>query len=452
MKLRYLVILLLLLMNSSCYHDFLEIKPDKSLVVPERIKDLQALLDNTAMNTNTVVNLGEIGADDYFLSDDRWKSLSYAQERNAYVWAKEIFEGEKTSGWNTPYQQIYISNLVLEKLEEGNFVNDEAFRNAKGAALFFRAWAYYQLAQVFCPPYDKNANTNKYGLPIRLTADINKPTQGRKTVGETYEQILKDVEESIALLPRTSLVATRPNKQAALSLKAKCHLLQGNYAIALEVADQAMQIDNTLLDYNEMDSEKELPFDVLNREVVFHSKFSPQILGPTRAQVDKSLYQSYADTDLRKKLFFYFDKDGLCRYKGMYNDAPTILFSGIARDELYLIWTECALRTGNVARARAMLADLMVKRYAKGSFDALALPNSREDLLTLTLAERRKELMFRGVRWSDIRRLNTIENQGISLVRELEGKTYILSPKDKRFTFPIPDEALSLGNYLQNER
>lgn len=452
MKLKYIAILLLLLINSSCYKDFLDIKPDKSLVVPQRIKDLQALLDNTTMNMHTVANLGEVGADDYFLADDRWNTLTNAQERNTYIWAQEIFDGEKTSCWNTPYLQIYTANLVLEKLEDGNFVNDEAFRNVKGAALFFRAWAYYQLAQVFCPPYDKNANTNKYGLPIRLTADINKPAEGRRTVGETYAQILKDVEESIALLPEKSSIATRPSKQAALSLKAKCHLLQGNYAIALEAVDKAMQIDNTLLDYNDIDPTKEMPFDVLNEEVVFHNVFSAQILGPTRAQVNKSLYQSYTDIDLRKKLFFYFDKDGLCRYKGMYYNAPTILFSGIARDELYLIWTECALRSGNVAGARTMLATLLEKRYAKGNFDPLSLPNNREDLLMVILTERKKELFFRGVRWSDIRRLNAIENQEISLTRTLEGKTYTLLPKDKRFTFPIPDEAISLGHYPQNER
>lgn len=452
MKLKYIAIAVLLFINSSCYHEFLDIKPDKSLVVPHRIKDLQALLDNTTMNMHTVANLGEVGADDYFLSDNRWGTLYYAQERNTYVWAQEIFEGEKTSCWNTPYLQIYTANLVLEKLEEGDFTDDEAYRNVKGAALFFRAWAFYQLAQVFCPPYDEHANTNKYGLPLRLTADINESSDVRKTVGETYEQILKDVEESIALLPEISSVATRPNKQAAFSLKAKCNLLQGNYEVALEAADEAMKIDNTLLDYNDMDPTKEMPFDLLNKEVVFHNVFSAQILGPTRAQVNNSLYESYTDNDLRKKLFFYFDKDGLCRYKGMYYNAPTIFFSGIARDELYLIWAECALRTGNVSGARAVLAKLMEKRYTKGSFEASSLPNNREDILKVTLTERRKELLFRGTRWSDIRRLNAIEDSGISLSRLLEGKTYTLPAGDKRFTFPIPDEAISLGHYLQNER
>lgn len=452
MKLRYIALSTLLLVNSSCYRDYLDIKPDKSLVVPQRIKDLQALLDNTTMNMHTVANLGEAAADDYFLSDDRWKTLSNAQERNTYIWAQEIFEGEKTSCWNTPYLQIYTANLVLEKLNEGNFPDDHDYRTVKGAALFFRAWAFYQLAQVFCPPYDEDANTNKYGLPIRLTADINEPSEERKTIHETYEQILHDVEESIALLPEISSVATRPNKQAAFSLKAKCNLLQGNYASALEAVDRAMRIDNTLLDYNDMDPAREMPFDVLNKEVVFHNVFSAQILGPTRAQINKELYQSYKDTDLRKKLFFYFDKDSLCRYKGMYYNAPTIFFSGIARDELYLIWAECALRTGNLTGARAMLASLMEKRYEKGTFDASSLPHNLDDLLTLTLAERRKELVFRGTRWSDIRRLNAVENHGITLSRQLEGKTYMLPPKDKRFTFPIPDEAISLGRYFQNLR
>src|SRR5688572_3511414 len=43
-----LVVVFLLLVHSSCQKDWLDAKPDKSLVIPKSIKDYQALLDNSS--------------------------------------------------------------------------------------------------------------------------------------------------------------------------------------------------------------------------------------------------------------------------------------------------------------------------------------------------------------------------------------------------------------------
>jgi hypothetical protein len=68
---------------------FLDAKPDKQLVIPATLQDAEALLDNQTMNSTA--GLGEASADNYYLLYSDWQALPNVQDRNTYVWEKEIF-------------------------------------------------------------------------------------------------------------------------------------------------------------------------------------------------------------------------------------------------------------------------------------------------------------------------------------------------------------------------
>jgi hypothetical protein len=68
------------------------------------------------------------------------------------------------------------------------------------------------------------------------------------------------------------------------------------------------------------------------------------------------------------------------------------------------------------------------------------------------LAERRKELIYRGIRWSDLRRLNRDSRFGIILTKTLNGVTYSLLPNDKRYVLPIDEIEIRLSGIQQNNR
>ena len=157
MKLKYYFLLLLPLFV-SCKKDFLEAKPDKTLVVPSTLKDFQALLDNTNIMNSWMPYLGEIGSDDYYLQDATWNAFSYAPEKNGYIWAKDIFEGNTSADWEYMYRIVFYANNVLEGLEKLKNTDDPAkYNDIKGSAFFFRAYAFYQVAQLFCAPYSAAA-------------------------------------------------------------------------------------------------------------------------------------------------------------------------------------------------------------------------------------------------------------------------------------------------------
>jgi len=71
--------------------------------------------------------------------------------------------------------------------------------------------------------------------------------------------------------------------------------------------------------------------------------------------------------------------------------------------------------------------------------------------MTIILRERRKELIFRGLRWTDLKRLNK-EEAGIILTRLFNGNTRQLLPKSNHYVLPIPDDALTGGTITQNIR
>jgi len=75
---------LLCWVSVSCHTDFLEVKPDSRLAVPSSLKDMDALMDNmTVMNTTSVLIMGEIGTDDYYLNETEWNSLTNPYQKMA---------------------------------------------------------------------------------------------------------------------------------------------------------------------------------------------------------------------------------------------------------------------------------------------------------------------------------------------------------------------------------
>jgi len=68
------------------------------------------------------------------------------------------------------------------------------------------------------------------------------------------------------------------------------------------------------------------------------------------------------------------------------------------------------------------------------------------------LKERRKELLFRGLRWTDLRRLNLDPRFAVTLARNVSGQIYSLPPEDPRYAWPIPDDEIQASGIPQNPR
>src|SRR5690606_21714997 len=101
------------------------------------------------------------------------------------------------------------------------------------------------------------------------------------------------------------------------------------------------------------------------------------------------------------------------------------------------------------------LNELRRHRYEKEYFEALSFSTDME-LLTKIMEERRRQLVCRGIRWLDLRRLNRDQNFAQSIYRKLdrggEQIVYELEPNSLRYVFLIPTAAVEIGGYEQNPR
>ena len=75
-----------------------------------------------------------------------------------------------------------------------------------------------------------------------------------------------------------------------------------------------------------------------------------------------------------------------------------------------------------------------------------------DELLRIILQERRKELLFRSLRWTDLRRLNKDSRFAVTLTRKLNNDTYTLPPNDARYVLPIPQQEIEESGIQQNPR
>lgn len=441
---------------AACQKDFLKERTNQSLIVPTTVTDLQGLLDNnTIMNSSPFLPV--VSGDEYYVSNAYYQTAA-AILKNAYTWNANIFDGTASADWNNNYKQVFYSNVVLDKLNERGTTLTAEEKNVKGAALFFRALGHFQLAQTFCKPYLLTAASDP-GIPVRLSADVN-IISVRGSVAQTYASIVSDLREAVDLLPAQVTYKTRPAKRAALALISRVYLMMQRYEDAYEAANAALTLSGELLDYNKVTANLASatnPFPRVlpngNEEVIFHSQVaSVPILGSTVAAIDTNLYRSYAVNDLRPAVLFVRRANGTINFKGSYSGSGlSTIFSGLANDELYLTRAECLARKGELPAALADLNALLVRRWKTGTFVAVTAANADEALLKI-LNERKKELLFRNIRWSDLRRLNTETRSQNTLVRNLNGNISQLLPNADRYVFPIPDNEISSNGLAQNPR
>lgn len=437
------------MMSFAC-EGFLDERPNKKILIPTTLEDLRAMLDNTS-DMNVVPAFGLLGSDDLIISDAGWASLSTTSEQNAYIFAEEVFEGTSSADWARMYRQIFVSNVIMEQLEQ--FIPNEDTNELYGEALFHRAHAHFMLGQLFAVPYNSNTAAVDLSIPLRLNSDVQEkaPRGDMKTF---YEQILSDLNRAFEILPIYGPIKTRPSKFAVKALQARVYLTIGELNKAELAADYVLgSAYHELLDYNELNPLRSYPFATYNSEVIFHTSIlSHSYLddGNVQVWIHPEIYGSYSTNDLRKNLFGKKRTNGGVSFRGQYS-GDFSRFGGLALDEIYFIKAECLARSGENSKALEILDQILVTRFISSTY----LPSFEtmpEDILGEILKEKRKSLIYRGINWIDLRRLNFENKYARTITRTVENQSFILSPESNKYAYPIPDSELNLNPIPTNDR
>lgn len=435
---------------SSCKKYLSEI-PDKKLAIPSTPADLQAILDNYRGMSSFYPFAPEILADNYYMTTSSFLSITNETYRNYYTWQPTT----ESEAWPGVYGPVGDANVVLDNVDRiaAATPGSSSLNEVKGAALFFRAFSFQLGAELFGQPYRSATAETDAGIALRLTASIEEPTT-RATMAATYRQIISDAKKAIPLLPVTPLIKTRPSQPAACALLARAYLCMQQYDSAFTYADAALSLyGDSLMNFNSLSATATAPIKRFNAEVIFHARSAVTgTLNPGRAIIDSLLFRSYHANDLRRTIYYKAATDGTATFKGDYDGSGTssgYVFCGLVTDELLLTRAECLARAGKTAEALQDLNKLLRSRWKTGLFTNYTAATPQE-ALALVLTERRKELLFRGTRWMDLRRLKDDPAFSVTPKRFVNNLNYELTPGSLRYTLRIPESIIAITGMQQN--
>jgi len=441
-------IFVLLLFGLNGCSSFLDVKSDSKLAVPTSLEDFQALM-NSVENRLAVPEV-ELMSVDHYLPDEEYDALFCQTERDLYNFEDSpmIQECDGSGGWALAYANIYRANVAIHGVEDFEKANGINVRSAdvKGQGYFNRAINLYELAQVWCAGFDPQQAESTLGLPLKVTDDFNEKTV-RSSLKATFDLIVDDLQKAVTLLPDQQNNVYWASKVAAWAYLARVYLYMQNYEQAKIYAEKCIQSNFKLLDYHYVDGGKTFPFKVDGNPEIIYPRFLSTAYYSVYADVsrmDSLLYLSYDEGDLRKSLFFN-KKDNALLFRGDYAGGGGGSFCGPTVAEMYLIQAECAARAGKLDEAGNTLQKFLDYRLNK------VIAVSESTVLDQVLQERRKELLWRGIRFGDVKRLNRL-GAGITLKRIIRGKEYLLPPNDSRASILIPQKVIEQSGITQNSR
>lgn len=352
-----------------------------------------------------------------FMGDD------YLQLERGYGWFvgwyqyldnRNINSENLEFAWSYYYDIIDNVNLLLENIDNASdaALNESLVKNIKGQAYAYRAYSYWQLVQMFAYWYDYNGSNTQLG--VLLVLDNSGEAKPRSTVEAVYEQIFKDIDQSMTLLAESD--ESRPNKShldlsVAQGLKARFALTTGDWATAVDMAHQARQGYPLTSNYkngwnSSNDSEWMWGAVLIDEQQTSYASFFSQVdpnfggyasLGSFKLG-STEIIDYMADSDQRKQVF---DEDRI-GYKftgfGEWTNDYIYMKSG----EMYLIEAEALARQNKDAEAQEVIFELTKNRDPEAQKPTV----TGEALIQHILMERRCDLWGDGFRLFDIKRLN----------------------------------------------
>jgi tetratricopeptide (TPR) repeat protein len=374
-------------------------------------------------------------------------------QKLVYTWGEYYYTSDQTdANWANIYKQIYNCNVVVA----GVMSSEKGTEAEKGAvyaeALVQRAYAYLTLMNMYAPIYQESTADQTKGVPLLLTPDLYASLQ-RPTSRTVYNQIIKDVREALPTIASSPSNNIHPGKAAAYAVLARTYLYMQQYDSAGVNAQKALDLQSTLLDLRAIASgSQSMPTQINDPEIILSKTAYLSITLPLSSR----LITLFSTADLRYSLY---TRDGSTIYpyftgRAFYRNKLTSesINVGPTVSEMMLIKAESLVRKSQVDAGMAVINELRKKRFYDSDYSDLTAQDASE-ALKVVIEERRRELMSRGTRWFDQRRLGTETNIVETVSRTVDGVTYTLAPMSNRYTYPISQSVIDLNPEVeQNPR
>ena len=334
------------------------------------------------------------------------------------------------------YAYIMRSNLVIDNIDDTQGAEDMKAL-AKAEARTFRAFDHFLAVNTYAKAYDPNTAAQDGGVAIMDHYTLE-DTPPKASVAEVYDFIIKDLEESVALLQEKPVNIYHPNRAFGYALLAKVYLFHCDWEKAKAAAETAMKLNSTLVDYNVIKDAGGVA-----RYTNYNHENNPEVLsyhwmgsGWTTEQValyyygliSPELKALFEPNDLRYSLFLrdtgtsitsWFDSGsgGAIWTPATTTNRFTYMSMGLRTAEVYLILAEANARLNNLSEAVKYVNQLRAKRLS-GDDTAIATPTSQVEMIKTIINERRKELLFGFNRFFDLKRFNLEPEYAKTITRD----------------------------------
>ncbi|ARS40306.1 hypothetical protein CA265_11835 [Sphingobacteriaceae bacterium GW460-11-11-14-LB5] len=461
MKIKLIILAILILTGFGSCKKYLDESPIKGKVVPKTLADYEEFLNDIILSQS-----GYIYPE--FMTDDMLNSSITSVNTNrmsrSYTWQKELLLAtDDDAEWNTPYNYIYICNLVLDNLQNAAQGTEETRNRLRAEALTQRAYYLFTVANLYGNDYVAATASTDLSVPIMLHGDLEAKAT-RATVQQVYDQVISDLQTAISIadFPDVGRNYVHPGKLASMALLARVYLFKGDYANALKCANDILAKKNTLFDWNSLsfsNPAKPTASTIVNNPLPqsnvenLYCKLVTNGGIFVRFMASSDLLTVLDTKDLRYVFnFTRLTSTGAASTSVNPDYLGTTPNYSIGVPEIMLIKAECLARAGDKDGAVAILNTLRIKRFKPADYVALTA-SSADDALAKVLTERRRELLYKGVRWFDLKRLNRDDRFKKTISRVIGSTTYTLEPNSPAYLLQIAPKIIDINPLIvQNRR
>ncbi len=339
--------------------------------------------------------------------------------------------------WTNAYQKIYVTNAIIEGVDQSTGISNADKKRIKGEALLVRSLLLFMLEEIFGDvPYPDS------------TDYIVNSSLSRTSRATVLQRLETDVTEAEALLEDTYINAERiyPNRQVATLLRAMVYLSQSRWSDAESILKSILshplytfQNDITkvfiktgphilwqLKPKNQGDGTKEALlyfFSSTPTSYALSTSLVNTLSGDLRKQHWTATVNAAGNTWYRAE-----------KYKN--RSSNTTEYSIVFRlEEVYLMLAECLMQQNKTSEA----IPYVNATRTRAGLSPLLSPVSSEDLKNEILNEYRKEFFAeRGIRFFTLKRMDKINSLSVTKANW----------KTAHHLWPIPQKELLLNPNL----
>ncbi|WP_430813402.1 RagB/SusD family nutrient uptake outer membrane protein [Carboxylicivirga sp. RSCT41] len=474
-KLIYSSSIVLLLLAMTACEDFFDKQPHDSTSKENILtseKDAQTLLYGMYSGFMSSASYGKyLSVTLDIMTDASLASAGFTNQMgDLYAWKINPGTSEVGSVWANHYASIYNTNYIINNIAsiEGDAENLDRIL---GEALAGRALLHYNLVRLFGKAYNNETASSDPGVPYITVNEIDSPV--RNSVAEVYKNIVSDLEDAEVLLGDNrfydNVIFT---KDFVRGLLARVFLEMKNYDGA--IAYSTLLIDSESYALSEGISFINMWLNDTGTEIIWKVGYTPTDFGaapgynfynrnnantlpmPDYIPAEWWVNSFNPSIDVRYPAYLNYTQTGFgwaghLIYKYPTNPAYTSQGMNMPKPmrlaEMYLIRAESYAFKDDDNAAQDDISALLEKRIINHSRVTL----TGDELKDFILDERKRELMFEGFYWYDLKR----HNKGFERVPQANTSTandLLITADDYRWQWPIPTSELNGNeNIRQNE-